>query len=105
MSEGQKAPGGPDLSTGVALTEIADGMMLLGHVANDEVPRGSWSTTRCVARGTTPASCRSERSPEGEHEGAAAAVIGPLTASGVYRTTGDANEKPACDCRPDDDER
>src|SRR5438876_537271 len=37
MSEGQKAPGGPDLSTGVALTEIADGMMLLGHVANDEV--------------------------------------------------------------------
>src|SRR5207253_1627526 len=37
MSEEQKSPGGPDLAAGVAISEIADGAMLLGHVGDDEV--------------------------------------------------------------------
>src|SRR5688500_15251846 len=37
MSEGQKSPGGPDLAAGVALSEIADGTVLLGHVGDEEV--------------------------------------------------------------------
>lgn len=37
MSTDQTTPAGPDLTAGVALSEIADGGMLLGHAAGDAV--------------------------------------------------------------------
>src|SRR5215472_4184323 len=37
MADDQAKPTGPDLTQGVALTEIADGGMLVGHVGGDEV--------------------------------------------------------------------
>src|ERR1700752_2346874 len=37
MAEEPSKPTGPDLSQGVALTDLADGGMLLGHVGDDAV--------------------------------------------------------------------
>ena len=37
MAEQDAKPSGPDLSQGVAFTEIADGAMLLGHVGDEQV--------------------------------------------------------------------
>ncbi|HEX6120069.1 MAG TPA: FAD-dependent oxidoreductase [Dongiaceae bacterium] len=37
MSEGQSQPSGPDLSRGIAVSELADGAMLLGHVGEEPV--------------------------------------------------------------------
>lgn len=37
MSEGQPQPSGPDLAHGLALAELADGAMLLGHVGDQAV--------------------------------------------------------------------
>jgi NADPH-dependent 2,4-dienoyl-CoA reductase/sulfur reductase-like enzyme/nitrite reductase/ring-hydroxylating ferredoxin subunit len=37
MSEGQSQPSGPDLAQGVALSDLADGAMLLGHVGEEPV--------------------------------------------------------------------
>jgi NADPH-dependent 2,4-dienoyl-CoA reductase/sulfur reductase-like enzyme/nitrite reductase/ring-hydroxylating ferredoxin subunit len=37
MSEGPSQPSGPDLAQGLALAEIADGIMVLGHVGDEPV--------------------------------------------------------------------
>src|SRR6187401_2415022 len=37
MAEQDAKPSGPDLSQGVAFTDLADGAMLLGHVGDDQV--------------------------------------------------------------------
>src|SRR4029453_18114583 len=37
MAEQDAKPSGPDLSQGVAFTDLADGSMLLGHVADEQV--------------------------------------------------------------------
>ncbi len=37
MAEQNAKPGGPDLSQGVAVSDLADGAMLLGHVGDEEV--------------------------------------------------------------------
>ncbi|MEZ5566058.1 MAG: FAD-dependent oxidoreductase [Gammaproteobacteria bacterium] len=37
MAEDQATPDGPDLTKGIALTELADGQMLTGHVGKDQV--------------------------------------------------------------------
>jgi nitrite reductase/ring-hydroxylating ferredoxin subunit/thioredoxin reductase len=37
MSEGQPRPSGPDLADGVALAQLGDGAMLLGHVGDEAV--------------------------------------------------------------------
>src|SRR5262249_34569081 len=37
MSEQDNQPSGPDLATGIALTDLADGALLQGHVGDDAV--------------------------------------------------------------------
>ena len=37
MTHDQNAPAGPDLTQGIALTELAEGAKLLGHVGENEV--------------------------------------------------------------------
>jgi hypothetical protein len=37
MSENAKPTSGPDLAAGVAITDIADGVMLQGHVGEEMV--------------------------------------------------------------------
>src|SRR5260221_8261566 len=37
MAEPDAKPSGPDLSAGIAFTELVDGGMLLGHVGEDQV--------------------------------------------------------------------
>ena len=37
MSEEQATPDGPDLAKGIALTELADGGMLAGHVGEEQL--------------------------------------------------------------------
>ena len=37
MSQDAAKPSGPDLTQGIALNELADGGMLVGHVGEDEV--------------------------------------------------------------------
>jgi len=37
MAEQDAKPSGPDLSQGVAFTDLADGAMLLGHVGDEQV--------------------------------------------------------------------
>ena len=37
MTEGTSQPGGPDLSNGLDLAQLADGAMLLGHVGPEAV--------------------------------------------------------------------
>ena len=79
MAEQDAKPSGPDLSQGVAFTDLADGGMLVGHVGDEQVllarrgdevfavgataatitvrsPKGCWSATPCAAPGITPAS-------------------------------------------------
>ena len=79
MTAEEKPPSGPDLSAGVAISQIPDGGMLLGHVGGEAAlfarrgeeifaigatcthyggpsRKGSSSATRSDAPGTTPAS-------------------------------------------------
>ena len=79
MHGADDAPSRPDLSQGIALSELADGAMLLGHVNGEPVllarrggecfaigatcthsggplAEGLLVATRCAAHGTTPAS-------------------------------------------------
>ena len=79
MADDQAKPSGPDLAQGIALTDLADGGMLVGHVGDEQVllvrrgtevfavaahcshyhgplAEGLWSATPCAAPGTTPAS-------------------------------------------------
>ena len=73
MSEQEKKLDGPDFAQGVALADIAEGGMILGHVAGDAVRscsrsapnaptttvrsrRGSSSRTLSAVPGTTPVS-------------------------------------------------
>src|SRR5215467_10363909 len=37
MANDQATPGGPDLTQGIALAELADGGKLLGHVGDEEI--------------------------------------------------------------------
>ena len=37
MADNQSKPSGPDLSKGIALSELGDGKMLAGHVGSDEI--------------------------------------------------------------------
>jgi hypothetical protein len=85
MGEQEKTLDGPDFAQGVPLADLAEGSMILGHVAGESVvlartggalfaivrsapittarsPRGCWWRIPSVAPGTTPASaCALER--------------------------------------------
>ena len=37
MTEGTSEPGGPDLSNGLDLAQLADGAMLLGHIGSEAI--------------------------------------------------------------------
>jgi hypothetical protein len=52
MSEGQPQPSGPDLAQGLALAELVDGAMLLGHVGDQAVllARRGQECRRCARR-------------------------------------------------------